>query len=541
MKYTQKRNAKLMILMIVSVWLLSALISIPPLFGWGRASKTLQQEGICLVSQDFRYQIYATLLAFYIPLLVMIIVYINIYRTAKEIKEKEKKTCIRLNNSYSYVPVSKYSPILSNNEVKNNKKTCSNSSIKQYQLPVSNKPSAKFDIEIKFAENKVKVSKFPHSRSVSETSNRTTSNLSTHSKLNSSSSSSSPDANTITNSKRQFKFRLTRRLTDVFSGIKRQSNSPQGKNQKATKTLGIIMGCFILCWLPFFLLAVLKPIPLKNGKKIRDFIPGWLDSLLLWLGYFNSAINPIIYARFNREFRRPFIEILCFRCLRINEKLRNEDRKKIYVDCIPINNMIYKESASSAVSSGFNSFYTKKYQITNEKNNDNLENPESSAFEPLHIVNNVNNQHLQVTNTINKNFISFEIDRTTVHSDDECNKKYDTNLIKEHKLNELVSSRFYNLTIIDGMKTSYDKSVLSLKIETSKKHASKRKKKQKKAFKEEIKPNLEETSKHELVLRDKNCKLLKQQSLNDNKIKQNLIIIKQSASTDEFKSSFLKK
>jgi hypothetical protein len=92
------------------------------------------------------------------------------------------------------------------------------------------------------------------------------------------------------------------------------------------------MGCFICCWLPFFILAIVKPIPLSNGKTIRDYIPSWLDSFLLWLGYCNSALNPIIYARFNREFRGPFIEILCFRCRGINEKLRNSDRKKMLKD-----------------------------------------------------------------------------------------------------------------------------------------------------------------------------------------------------------------
>ena len=80
--------------MILCVWLLSALISIPPLFGWGRASKTIEIEGICLVSQDFRYQIYATLLAFYLPLIVMIILNIIILRTAKKLTEKEMKNCV---------------------------------------------------------------------------------------------------------------------------------------------------------------------------------------------------------------------------------------------------------------------------------------------------------------------------------------------------------------------------------------------------------------------------------------------------------------
>lgn len=119
-----------------------------------------------------------------------------------------------------------------------------------------------------------------------------------------------------------------RRLTQAFAGLHAAAVSSSGnngnarnsgasiahgKNMKATKTLGVIMGCFILCWLPFFILAILRPFPLKSGGQFGDLIPRWLDVLLLWLGYFNSTLNPMIYARYNREFRRPFIEILCFR------------------------------------------------------------------------------------------------------------------------------------------------------------------------------------------------------------------------------------
>ena len=45
---------------------------------------------------------------------------------------------------------------------------------------------------------------------------------------------------------------------------------------------------------------------------------------MLWLGYANSFLNPIIYARFNRDFRTPFKEILMGRCRGINERLRSE-------------------------------------------------------------------------------------------------------------------------------------------------------------------------------------------------------------------------
>ena len=96
-----------------------------------------------------------------------------------------------------------------------------------------------------------------------------------------------------------------------------------GKESKATKTLGVIMGAFTACWLPFFILALIKPF-------CDNCVPIWINSIFLWLGYCNSFLNPIIYARFNRDFRTPFKEILCFRCRGINVRLRSESYVEQY-------------------------------------------------------------------------------------------------------------------------------------------------------------------------------------------------------------------
>lgn len=76
---------------------------------------------------------------------------------------------------------------------------------------------------------------------------------------------------------------------------------------KAAKTLGIIVGGFILCWLPFF------TIYLVGAFCDEDCIPASLFSVFFWLGYCNSAINPCVYALFSRDFRYAFKKILC-RC-----------------------------------------------------------------------------------------------------------------------------------------------------------------------------------------------------------------------------------
>ncbi|XP_046384758.1 probable G-protein coupled receptor No18 [Ischnura elegans] len=78
----------------------------------------------------------------------------------------------------------------------------------------------------------------------------------------------------------------------------------QTKERRLAKTLGIILGAFIVCWLPFFILHFVAVFchSCQPPYKIRK--------IFTWLGYVNSTINPIIYTVFNSEFRRAFKKIL---------------------------------------------------------------------------------------------------------------------------------------------------------------------------------------------------------------------------------------
>ncbi|XP_012669957.1 beta-1 adrenergic receptor [Clupea harengus] len=75
------------------------------------------------------------------------------------------------------------------------------------------------------------------------------------------------------------------------------------KEHKALKTLGIIMGTFTLCWLPFFIVNVVRVF-------YADLVDKNLFVFLNWLGYVNSAFNPIIYCR-SPDFRKAFKRLLC--------------------------------------------------------------------------------------------------------------------------------------------------------------------------------------------------------------------------------------
>ena len=84
------------------------------------------------------------------------------------------------------------------------------------------------------------------------------------------------------------------------------------KERRATLILGLIMGSFILSWLPFFFLYSISPVcPIcEENSESACCIQGWGFSFAFWLGYSNSALNPVIYTIFNKDFRRAFKRIL---------------------------------------------------------------------------------------------------------------------------------------------------------------------------------------------------------------------------------------
>ncbi|KAL2077548.1 hypothetical protein ACEWY4_027052 [Coilia grayii] len=97
------------------------------------------------------------------------------------------------------------------------------------------------------------------------------------------------------------------------------------RETKVLKTLSVIMGVFVCCWLPFFVLNCMVPFCKRGqagdgdsggGGTARDggsaefpcISPTTFD-IFVWFGWANSSLNPIIYA-FNADFRKAFAVLL---------------------------------------------------------------------------------------------------------------------------------------------------------------------------------------------------------------------------------------
>uniref|UniRef100_A0A182M0B5 G-protein coupled receptors family 1 profile domain-containing protein n=1 Tax=Anopheles culicifacies TaxID=139723 RepID=A0A182M0B5_9DIPT len=255
--YAHQRTARRIGYMIIIIWTLSVLVSIAPLLGWKDPEweTRVYQDLQCIVSQDIGYQIFATASSFYVPLLVILFLYWRIFLAArKRIRRRQQVRsfstfkCRETTTAFTNVSSANTSP----------EKGSLGNGIERDRIEID-PPTA--DISMAYPSGN-----------------------------QASCSSSRPPGS-----------------SGLASRKKTQSSTDSKRERKAAKTLAIITGAFVCCWLPFFIIAIL--LPTCTSCDISPLI----TSVCLWLGYFNSTLNPIIYTIFSPEFRHAFKRILCGR------------------------------------------------------------------------------------------------------------------------------------------------------------------------------------------------------------------------------------
>lgn len=263
--YIRNRTAKRILIMIAMVWFVAMTISIPSIFLF-KDDNDPTVTGICMISQNHVYTVFSTVGAFYLPTIVMLIIYAKIFVIARQrIRKKrfaKKKQKEEKRRSRESTPP-----------------TCTNTT-EMTLLTVPQKGSPVLRSEI---------SEMP---------------------LNGSSGSGEHDDNenkykTNGHMETAQSQMLPKTNNDVLKAKRQKEKLEMKRERKAARTLAIITGAFIMCWLPFFINAILAPF---IREKIQ--IPALVESITLWLGYCNSLLNPIIYTVFNPEFRAAFQKIL---------------------------------------------------------------------------------------------------------------------------------------------------------------------------------------------------------------------------------------
>ena len=76
------------------------------------------------------------------------------------------------------------------------------------------------------------------------------------------------------------------------------------REQRATKRMMLIMASFCFCWVPFLVMYVTRSL-------YADFyINDHFAAAIIWLGYANSGLNPVLYTLFNEDFKKAFKKLL---------------------------------------------------------------------------------------------------------------------------------------------------------------------------------------------------------------------------------------
>jgi len=249
-----------MIVMIAIVWFVSVIITIPPLVGWHDDDEDPTLTGMCIICQDPEYQVFATVTAFFLPAPFILCVYMKIYFVARS-RIKRKKF---------------------NKDLKMKQHTVKKAKIMEQQTEPT---------EIEKASSGVTSSE------LSGVSLQCKQNI--HNEFGNTRMGSE-----VTKDIHYSSTQCPR--TDEHNHYKKQKDKIERKRErKAARTLGIITGTYIICWLPFFIVTIIAPFVDNNA------IPELLLRIVLWLGYVNSLLNPVIYTVFSPEFRETFRKILC--------------------------------------------------------------------------------------------------------------------------------------------------------------------------------------------------------------------------------------
>uniref|UniRef100_A0A915HV66 G-protein coupled receptors family 1 profile domain-containing protein n=1 Tax=Romanomermis culicivorax TaxID=13658 RepID=A0A915HV66_ROMCU len=82
--YSNRRTMKFVLAMIAALWILSILISVPPLVGWNDWKSLSSMESTCQLTEETGFVVFSASGSFFVPLIVMTVVYMKIFAAARQ-------------------------------------------------------------------------------------------------------------------------------------------------------------------------------------------------------------------------------------------------------------------------------------------------------------------------------------------------------------------------------------------------------------------------------------------------------------------------
>ncbi|NWZ95330.1 DRD3 protein, partial [Nesospiza acunhae] len=285
---TGQSSCRRVSLMIVIVWMLAFAVSCPLLFGFN----TTGDPSVCSISNP-SFVIYSSLVSFYLPFIVTLLLYVRIYLVLRQ-RQKKRTLSRQGSQSASTKPCYAHQKLQLNRFQTPRKRIfpvcqgtfspCLSLKCTGQEMSTKRRLLAVFSLQ--------RYRSFCHKASLTKAPGTT-------------------QTSRWEEMRRSTKAAVeVRRLSNggTISGLRLAQQQPrliQLRERKATQMLAIVLGAFIVCWLPFFLIHIL------NAHCPSCHMPPGLYSASTWLGYVNSALNPIIYTTFNTDFRKAFLKILC--------------------------------------------------------------------------------------------------------------------------------------------------------------------------------------------------------------------------------------
>ncbi|CAO2578918.1 Alpha-2B adrenergic receptor [Lemmus lemmus] len=288
LEYNSKRTPRRIKCIILTVWLIAAVISLPPLIYKGDQRPEPRGLPQCELNQEAWYILASSIGSFFAPCLIMILVYLRIYVIAKRshCRGLRAKRGSGEGESKQPRPVAGGAP--------------TSAKVPTLASPLSSVGDANGHPKPPREKEEGETAEDPESRP----SPPSWSALPRSGQSQKKGIGGQPQASRVLATLRGQV--LLGRTVGAASGQWWRRRAQLSREKRFTFVLAVVIGVFVVCWFPFFFSYSLGAICPQRCK-----VPHGLFQFFFWIGYCNSSLNPVIYTIFNQDFRRAFRRILC--------------------------------------------------------------------------------------------------------------------------------------------------------------------------------------------------------------------------------------